>query len=138
MHDATEPLKINQRFTIVSAVIAFLLWGGWAYYLSYDKSVGMTSGIASGLTQGIASFTITLFMVKAVTLLFIRMPQSILSVLLAALATVSFTGSCLYLAHILVGTQNIILTIVFPLSVAFVFCLITAYRLKAHHIVGGE
>lgn len=120
----------NRGFTIFSAFAAFLLWGGWAYYLSYDKSIGITSGIVSGLTQGIASFIITLFMVKTVTWLFKRMPQSHLGIVLSALATVCFTGSCLYLAHFLVGTENIVLTIIFPLSVAFAFCLTTAYRLK--------
>ncbi len=138
MHDSTEPVITDQSYSLISAVTAFLLWGGWAYYLSYDKSVGFTSGIASGLTQGIASFTITLFIVKAVDWLFKQMPQSLLGVLLSAITTVSFTGSCLYLAHYLVGTQNIILTIIFPLSVAFAFSLLTAYRLKVQHTVGEE
>ena len=136
MNESTEPVKTNHSYTLVSAVIAFLLWGGWAYYLSYDESVGISSGMVSGLTQGFASFTITLFMVKAVTWLFKRIPNSNLGVLLSAVITVAFTGSCLYLAHSLVGTQNIILTIVFPLSVAFGFCLLTAFRLKVQHTVG--
>ena len=136
MHDSTDPLTINARYSLISAVIAFSLWGGWAYYLSYDNSEGISSGLASGLTQGIASFTITLFMVKVVGWLFRRMPQSNLGVLLTAVSTVSVTGSCLYFAHFLTGTQNILLTIVLPLSVAFVFCLITAYRLKGQHIAG--
>lgn len=130
MHDSTDPLTINARYSLISAVIAFLLWGGWAYCLSYDNSIGITSGLASGLTQGIASFTITLFMVKSVSWLFRRMPQSNLGVLLTAVSTVSVTGSCLYMAHFLTTTQNIFLTIVLPLSVASVFCLTTAYRLK--------
>ena len=136
MHDSTDALNINARYSLVSAVIAFSLWGGWAYYLSYDSSVGIRSGLASGLTQGIASFTITLFMVKVVGWLFRRMPQSNFGVFLTAIATVSVTGSCLYLAHFLIGTQSIFLTIVLPLSVAFVFCLITAYGLKGQHIAG--
>ncbi len=138
MHDYSEPLNTNHGYSIISAVIAFMLWGGWAYYLSYDKSKGIASGVASGLIQGIASFTITLFMVKAVSWLFETMPQSNLGVLLSAMVTVSFTGSCLFLAHFLVGTQNIFLTIAFPLSVAFVFCLTTAYRIKIQHTMGED
>jgi len=38
------------------------------------------SGVVSGLTQGVASFTITLFIVKAVTWLFNSLPKSNLGV----------------------------------------------------------
>lgn len=84
----------------------------------------------SGLTQGIASFIITLLVVYAMTTIYNRLPAGIARLILPAAITVSAIGLCLILIHSTAGTPNILLTIAPSLGVAFVFCIFTTYRLR--------
>lgn len=70
-------------------------------------------------------------MVRSVSWLYARLPAGLPRALLPALLTVAATGSGLVLLHILVGTANIPFTVTPPLSVAFLFCLLTTYKLAA-------
>lgn len=114
-------------FNLSSAVFAFLMWGGWAYYVNNGQ--GSSTGLISGITQGSASFIITLAMVHTVTWLYKNIPPSPLQLFLPAIITVSITASCLYSVHSLVGTPNIAYTIAPALSVAFIFCVFTCFKL---------
>ncbi len=121
----TQNHKTSLLYNLISALFAFVLWGGWAYFVNRN--------IISALTQGIASFIITLFLVKAVTQLYNMLSDrmgDVLQLLLPAIITVSFTGSCLFLAHSLAGTAYITKTIAPALSVALIFCIVTAYKLQ--------
>jgi hypothetical protein len=109
-------------------LLAFLLWGGWAYYV--NGSTDVTKGLISGLTQGTASFIITLVMVHLVTWFFNHLPGNFLQLPLAAVFTVSITGTCLVGIHLFVDTPKIFYTIAPALSVAFAFCWYTAYKLR--------
>lgn len=122
------PIETTKRFNLISAFLAFLLWGGWAFYVNggFDGA----TRIISGMTQGVASFIITLIMVRVVGWIFNRLPDDGLRLLLPAIITVFCTGSVLYFVHTLVGTPKIIHTIVPALSVAFLFCVYTAFRLQ--------
>jgi hypothetical protein len=117
----------TSRYGLVSAALAFVLWGGWAYYVNRGGSVG--TGVMSGLTQGLASFTITLLMVRAIQWLQGFFSRRLYQIALPPLLTVAFTGSCLLMLHLLAGTPNIAMTILPALSVAYLFCLVTAIRL---------
>lgn len=117
--------KTSLLYNIVSALFAFVLWGGWAYFVNRN--------LVSALTQGTASFIITLFLVKAVTQLYNMLSNktaALMQLLLPAIITVSFTGSGLFLAHTFAGTAYITKTIAPALTVALVFCIATAYKLK--------
>jgi ABC-type antimicrobial peptide transport system permease subunit len=83
----------------------------------------------SGLTQGLGSFVITLIMVRFVTALYSHVPRST-QLVLPALLTVAATGTCLASIHALVGTRDIVRTIAPALSVAFVFNVFTAAKLR--------
>ncbi len=113
-------------YNLGSALFAFLLWGGWAYYINKN--------IISSLTQGTASFVITLFLVRAISTLYgslsNKTDNTLLPIILPAVITVSFTTTFLYIAHIIAGTAHIIKTIAPALLVAFLFCLFTAYKIK--------
>lgn len=121
-------LKTSRLYNFLSAIIAFLLWGTWAYYVNGREN--MTSGLISGVAQGTASFTITFFMVHAVNWMYRLLPKNGWQLILPAVFTVSFTGSCLVAIHYMVGTPEILYTITPALSVAFAFCLYTAYKLR--------
>jgi hypothetical protein len=120
--------RTSRFYNVLSALLAFFLWGGWAYYV--NGSTDITRGLISGLTQGTASFIITLVMVHLVTWFFNHLPGNFLQTLLVAFFTVSITGSCLVGIHLLVGTPKIFYTISPALSVAFAFCWYTAYKLR--------
>lgn len=120
--------KTTGLFNIGSAFFALCLWGGWAYYINHSQ--GSSTGITSAVAQGMASFIITLVMVYAVTWLYGRMKVPSARLFLPAIITVSFTGTCLYLIHSIVGTPNIAFTIAPALSVAFIFCVFTSYKLN--------
>ena len=104
------------------------MWGGWAFYVNQQEGLGV--GIRSAVTQGIASFLITLVMVRIVSWWFNRIRHRILRILLPGILTVCLTGTCLYLIHLMVGTPSIIQTITPALSVAFLFCLYTSIKLN--------
>lgn len=123
-----HPAKTSRIYNLLSAIAAFAMWGGWAYYI--NSGFGQSTRIVSAIAQGIASFLITLFMVRAVTWLFHRMPNAMLKLILPAVLTVSFTGTCLATLHFFVGTPRILQTIAPALTVAFLFCFYTTLKLK--------
>ena len=122
---SNTPHKTSLLYNLASAVFAFVLWGGWAYFINVN--------IVSGLTQGTASFVITLFLVHAVTCLYHTLSSKkmseFLQLLLPAIITVGFTGTCLYIIHSIANTPHIAKTIAPALLVAFLFCIYTAYKL---------
>lgn len=120
--------RTSRFFNVLSALSAFLLWGGWAYYI--NGRADPSKSLISGFTQGTASFIITLVMVHLVTWFFKHLPNNFLQLPLAAILTVTITGSCLVGIHWLVHTPHIFYTIAPALSVAFAFCWYTAYKLR--------
>ena len=120
-------VKTSQHFRYISGLLAFMLWGGWAYFVNNTHS--NYTGVISGLAQGTASFVITLFMVHFVTYLYPKFKHPVSKLLLPAITTVSFTCFCLVLIHTLAGTPNILYTISPALTVAFLFCVYTSFKL---------
>ena len=120
--------RTGKIYNLASAFLAFILWGAWAYYI--NGGYGLKTRIVSGIAQGTASFMITLFMIHTVTWLFYHLSNAYLQLILPAMLTVIFTGSCLAFIHYFVGTPNIVYTITPALSVAFIFCLFTTFKLK--------
>jgi len=137
MSHLSDTQTTTKHYRFLSAFVAFLIWGSWAYFLNHKNDNGTASGLVSGITQGIASFVITLLMVRAVTYVYGKLPNTKWAIAIPAVVTVSITGSCLILIHWLVGTQNISTTVILPLLVAFIFCLFTTYpvSLTQHTII---
>ena len=120
--------KTSARYKLFSASSAFFIWGSWAYYINSVESKAV--GLVSGLTQGVASFIITLFVVYAVTKIYNALPESAWRLILPAILTVSCIAVCLVAIHTIAGTPRILPTIAPSLSVAFLFCVFTAYKLS--------
>ncbi len=125
-------LKISKKYNIISALSAFVFWGGWAYYINDTGTENVR--VISAATQGVSSLIITLALVKLVSLIFNRLPRKILSVFIASIISVTCSGSCLIAVHYLIGTPEIVSTVSPPLLVAFLFCLFTAYKLHSDTI----
>lgn len=136
--------KTSPQFQLVAASLAFLMWGGWAFginggadWLSTHSSDPLAIPVRSGLTQGTCSFVITLAMVHLVTALYCTTPRS-MQLVLPSFITVVATGSCLATAHALVGTPKIARTIAPGLSIAFLFNVYTAVKLRrADHLLSS-
>ena len=124
----TSP-KLFNSYTLASAVLAFFLWGGWAYFVN-ERSI-VSSGFAAGLTQGLASGLITLIMVRAISVLIRTLPVDGIAVILPAFIIVTITSTGLVLLHSLSGTPNILYTIAPVISVAFAFCVVTTLKLRS-------
>lgn len=125
----THPqMRTSLVFNGLSAGMAFLLWGSWAYYANVGTSA--SKALSAGFTQGTASFVITLVMVRLVSWFFRCLPRHFLAIPVAALLTVTLTGSCLVAIHSWAGTPQILDTIAPALTVAFGFCCYTAAKLS--------
>lgn len=122
-------MSMNKRvsYELWSALMAFLLWGGWAFYV--NEGAGFAVGLASGVVQGAASFVITLLMVRSVTYLYGHLTGRLLRLALPATITVATTGAMLVVIHRMVGTPHIIATIGPALMVGLAFCAYTTYKL---------
>jgi hypothetical protein len=121
-------IQTSRFFNLLSALLAFFLWGGWAYYINGGH--GIYIRIISSLAQGTASSLITLFMIHVATYIFYKLFNSIMRMILPSVITVGFTGSCLVFMHYCIGTPNIFYTVTPALSVAFAFCLFTTFKLR--------
>ena len=122
-----QKIQTSPLFNFLSALLAFLLWGGWAFYVNGQTSV--TVGSTAAITQGTASAVITLFMVRAVTWLYKILPKTFFQMILPGFLTVCFTGSCLTGIHYLAGTPEIFYTVSPALTVAFLFNVFTTFKL---------
>lgn len=134
---SNKNLKTSPFYNLLSAFFAFLLWGGWAYYINSTHAIKPSNtGIIAGLTQGAASFIITFIIVHLVTHIYnfiasrTSINHSILRLFIAAVLTVSITGTGLLITHHLMKTPHITKTIAPALIVAFLFSLFTVYKLQ--------
>jgi len=119
----------SKSYTLASAIMAFVLWGGWAYFVN-EQSLP-SSGFAAGLTQGLASGLMTLIMVRAISVLIRNLPVNSIAVILPAFIIVTISSTGLILLHTLSGTPNILSTIAPVISVAFGFCVVTTIKLRS-------
>ena len=83
MENSTDKPKTSSQFQIAAASLAFLMWGGWAFWinggadlLTPHSTAPLDTPVISGLTQGSCSFVITLVMVHLVTALYRVVPRS--------------------------------------------------------------
>lgn len=126
--DRANRVRTTRRYTLLSSVFAFILWGGWAFHINAGH--GEVVQLMALLTQGSASFVITLIMARSVAILFSRIQNDWIRAILPAVATVSFTGSALVSIHHWVGTPEVAATVSPALSIAFLYCLYTTYTLQ--------
>ncbi|MCO5785641.1 hypothetical protein DHB74_04650 [Pseudomonas sp. G11-1] len=112
---------------MITAGLAFLLWGSWAWLA--NQTSDPAHALLAGLLQGAASAIITLLMAAIVTRLFHRISSRPLAISLPPLLVVSVSTSALYLLHWLSQTPNLWLTIAPPSCTALIFCIYLTLRL---------
>lgn len=119
--------KTSTKYNFTMATVAFFFWGGWSYYINTSDQ---KSGLISGVTQGIISFLMTLIMVYLVTLIFNRLHNRMLKLFVPALSISLSMTVILTSIHYAVQTPHIMMTIAPSISMAFIFCIITALKLE--------
>lgn len=128
MTAVTQAIQTSRRYRLISATIAMLLWGGWACYVNAQAG-GWGRGLVSGLVQGISSFVITLVMAWLIARGFACFQAKWAKLLLPPVLTILLTGGFLVGVHSLVGTPSIGKTLAPVLTVAFVYGVLTHYKL---------
>jgi hypothetical protein len=124
---ATTRVSTSWVYKLGSALAAFSLWGGWAWYVNGADTEWAT--YLTAIAQGTSSFFITLVLVSLVTRLYNGLRHPLARLLLPSLLVAGLSSSMLVLVHLLVGTQHLLPTIVPPSTVAFLFCLFTTAKL---------
>lgn len=126
-----EKSEVSLLYKAASAVLAFIIWGSWGYFINSQASDPQAaSPLISGLTQGTGSSLITLVMLKSVTSLYHWLAPHPSRLILPAVITTTATVSCMTAAHVIVGTSNLLATIVPGMVVALCFNLTTAFGLS--------
>ena len=118
----------SPAYKLGSAVLAFAVWGGWAFYV--NRPSGLGTGLISGMAQGTASALMTLVMIKVVTEVFRRLRSRVARMIAPTVATVGGAAVLLVVVHTLVGTPEIAWTILPGLSAAVPFCAFTTHKLS--------
>lgn len=119
--------KLDQHFNLLSALFAFLVWGGWAFYVNDDS---ISTRIISGLGQGIISCTLTLLLIKMVTKTYYLLPKERRYLLLPAFIMFIFIGIISSSIHYLINTPNIIQTIAPSVLMSFGFCVMVTLKIR--------
>ena len=114
----TKTIKTDRSYNLISAILAFMLWGGWTFYIN-TKMDSLQHGIISGLTQGICS----------IDKQFNYFKNDLAKLCLPPICTVLLTGSFLILVHHLIGTPSIVYTLTPVITVAFLFAVFTNLKL---------
>ncbi len=129
MKENEQYIKTGKLYNLFSALLAFSAWGGWAFLVNGNH--GLKKQFISGVTQGTASFIITLIMVRITAFFYNRISGHVRinRILLPAVSTVLITGCGLVIIHNLAGTPNIFYTIAPSQVIALIFCMITTIKL---------
>jgi hypothetical protein len=120
------------KYKLISALLAFFLWGGWALYANAEH--GMVRQLVAAATQGTMSLLITLFILKIITGFRANQTFKHRSKYLPGIVTFLITSSGLIGIHLVMQTPNIAATTLPPLSVAFIFCLYTCHKLSTQKV----
>ncbi|MBC7660631.1 MAG: hypothetical protein H7249_13120 [Chitinophagaceae bacterium] len=108
---------------IVSLLVAFFGWGGWAYFVNssgYDPGTALRSALA----QAIYSTVMTLYMSFAVIFIQRRTREWKFPVFWPPFFTVLHTAPILILVHVVNGTPNILKTVSLPIFVSIFYATV--------------
>lgn len=116
--DVEQRRRATTRVLVLSALAA-LVYGGWAFAANFSH--GMVSSTRAGLVQGASSATTTFVISGGIEALRARLGTSRGGLLVAALLPPTLASSLHVIAHWLVGTPEILRTILPSLVMGYVF-----------------
>jgi len=114
-------LTTNNRRTriLIPAIGAAIVYGSWALYANWDH--GLSSAVKASLTQAAMSFFFTAFISSLIEYLFTLSQRLLFRFLLPVFGASALTSSLLVLAHVMVGTPEIVRTILPSIVIGFIY-----------------
>ncbi len=128
MHRLKSHWYLNLHFRLASmTIIGFCLWGGWAMYANFNH--GMPVALMSGAAQGFQSAISTFFGSAFIEWLYEKCKNWKYSILIVG--GVGSIGSFMFMlmGHIVVGTPELLLTLMPVVVMATVYCFGYTYSL---------
>jgi len=116
-----------KHFQSISAAMAFVVWGGWAFYVN-DSST-LYHRLITAIAQGTFSLIVTLLVLGGVTIIYQNMGQSCLRYFVPAIVMVLITGVIIISIHIVIGTPEIAVTVSPGLIMTFFYSILTAVKI---------
>lgn len=122
-HPITMTFFSPKIVSVISSIGAGILWGTWAYFANLPASNALTSAF----TQGVFSLFFTGFVSWLLIVLSNKFEQQWNKLIYPPFLVTFQTIVLLLIIHSLVGTANILKTIVVPTSVGFVYGFVICY-----------
>lgn len=104
---------------LTMTALAIVIYGGWAFWVNHGEPLGVA--LRAAATQGGTSALSTLFTASLVELIFARLRLSWVGGLAAATLPPTLTGSMHAIAQWLVGTPDVLATVLLSVVMGYVF-----------------
>ncbi len=127
---------IVKYFQQLSAVFAFLVWGGWAFYV--NQALAINSRLIVATAQGVFSLLVTLIVITVVSAIYKKMATNQLRFIVPGTVMAVVTAVILVVIHSYIGTAEIALTISPGIFMTFVFSILTSFKLNYAANKGGK
>lgn len=128
----TSPIKVlvtrDWFRSAVAGVLAFLAYGGWAFWVNMHHSVEM--GVRAGLLQGTYSLLLTFSSTLLMERLYARLQHLAAAVWLSMLAMAVVLWTVPWIIHLLAGTPSILMTVLPGFFIGCVYSLIYLLSLR--------
>lgn len=111
--------------------IAFLAYGTWAAFVNYEH--GFKAFFLAGLAQGSYAFLSTLFITEAAKKTYIKLGCNLKGQLLGFLSSFTIMASFPFIIHSMVGTPNIIESILPGLAWGTLYIFVVLIRLPKQY-----
>lgn len=121
---------LNQAWfrSAVAGVVAFLVYGGWAFWVNMQDSVEM--GVRAGLLQGSYSLLLTFSSTLLMERLYARLRHVPGGLWLSMLVMAAVLWSIPWSIHLLAGTPYILMTVLPGFLIGCVYTLVYLLSLR--------
>jgi len=120
--------------SVILGALAFIIYGSWAIFSNWEY--GLKKSLTAGMTQGLMSFLITTFIAFLMIWLFDQGRSHLMRFLYAVGGTNAVAITGMVVAHLIVGTPDILQTILPSMIVGFAMTVsysIARLRQEAKH-----
>jgi len=121
----------SKRLAIISALVAGLLWGSWAFYVNASASNVWVSAFVQFISSMLMTGVMSWLVVKTQSIFSGRLLRVVLPAVIASSAAVVI----LLILHTIASTENILPTILSPALVGFLYCLFFSSRTSSSAVL---
>jgi hypothetical protein len=121
---------MNDKSTFIAASLAFLAYGGWAFFSNYDD--GITAATIAALIQGCATFTVTYISVKIIENLHSKFSGTS-RLFLPVIMTFFFISGSIFIIHFTFNTPNILMSMAPSSFISIIFYIVWVAKLEGNN-----